>query len=68
PPEGFGGEENGSWGDDEYQRECTPDEIAALDESYRRDREERLAAYGERRGRYFAGLLESEGETAQAEG
>ena len=34
PPDDFIGDENGDYGDDDYNRQCTPDEWAVLDRSF----------------------------------
>lgn len=58
PPEGFTGVEVGDWGQRDYQRHCTDEELALLEADHLLGCKERLAAAASERDRWFAELKE----------
>lgn len=63
PPPGFDGFEIGQWGEADYERECSPEEIALLAEDERLALEEERAEADHARRRYF-GVMSGEEEGA----
>jgi hypothetical protein len=53
PPEGFDGEEQGEFGDDDYRRRLSPREQVVLDADLDREFEEERASEAARRDRFF---------------
>jgi len=53
PPPGFAGEEEGSFGEDDYRRTLSPEEQAVIDSDSAEDRADELAFEAARRDRYF---------------
>lgn len=62
PPPGFDGYQRGRYGDDRYQRDCTPDEIAAIEAEQEADRAELRAEAEHRRDQRFGFARDEESE------
>jgi hypothetical protein len=58
PPEGFIGEEQGRWGDDDYARECSDDECDVLEAARAAELSELRADEEAERNTFFAELRE----------
>lgn len=62
PPDGFNGYENGIYGDEDYSRQCTPEERALLDvrypDAFVDEAEEQRQADATERDSFFAALAE----------
>lgn len=69
PPDGFNGNEDGDHGDEDYNRQCTPDEWMILDrrfpDAFVDEQDDLLEANEAMRDAYFAELAEETNFTAQ---